>query len=57
MKLLNDGKAKIVVKRAGSQLLVANEADADGVEGEEVDLDLISACYYRLCVELVLMAL
>lgn len=42
MKPLDEEKTKIVVKRAGSQLLVTNKADADEGDGDEVDLDLLS---------------
>ncbi|KIM28229.1 hypothetical protein M408DRAFT_329582 [Serendipita vermifera MAFF 305830] len=45
MKALEESKAKIIVKRAGSQVLIAPQDDADGIEGEEVDLDLLTSGY------------
>jgi hypothetical protein len=42
---VEDKKKKIVVKRAGSHVLVPNEEDVEKLDVDEADLDLLSECF------------
>jgi len=44
---VEDRKKKIVMKRAGSHVLVPNEEDMEKLDVDEADLDLLSE-YFRL---------
>jgi hypothetical protein len=42
---MEDKKKKVVVKRAGSHVLVPNEEDVEKLDVDEADLDLLSECF------------